>query len=255
MEEKTIQDMVRNYKPNQSKPLPWWKETNALIWHVVHSLNGNSDHFKYTENYKEYMRSISNASLNTGVILIDYMVMPTHAHDIVMVPGFEALRSFLRRVDISYARKRLAMKGKDGLPITKAPVFDGLPYCTPMGTVRQTYETLRYQHNNPAKWNIKHPDNQVNIIEDSELYWKSSAYQRSRETNEFRFDGNHLLMMTGKTWPELLDLYSMDRKDFDREVKKIEDSMTQQDKDRFLKIDPSKPWSMDLSRLTVEDDD
>jgi hypothetical protein len=62
-------------------------------------------------------------------------------------------------------------------------------------------------------------------------------------------------MMTGKTWPELLDLYSMDRKDFDREVKKIEDSMTQQDKDRFLKIDPSKPWSMDLSRLTVEDDD
>jgi REP element-mobilizing transposase RayT len=253
--EKTIQELVRNFKPKTEKPLKWWMEKNALVWHVVHRLYGKSDHFKYTENFKEYRRSSASASWKTGVLLIDYGVMPTHIHDLVIVPSFEALSSYLRRTDISYSRKRLNMKGRDGMPIQTTPVFDGKPYCTPMGSVRQTYETLRYIHNNPKKWNEKYPDNPVSINEKTGLYWKSSAWQRSNGTHDFSFDGNLLLNMTGKTWPELLELYSMGREDFDKKVKEIEDSMSEAQKNNFLKINPNKKWTMDISGLMVPEDE
>lgn len=61
--------------------------------------------------------------------------------------------------------------------------------------------------------------------------------------------------MTGKTWPELLELYTMGREDFDKKVKEIEDSMSEAQKNNFLKINPNKKWTMDISGLMVPEDE
>ncbi|MFA7190508.1 MAG: transposase [Sphaerochaetaceae bacterium] len=245
----SLHEMIR-------KRLTRWKERNAAIWHVSHHLEGNYQFFKYSKDYKEYLRSLCAACILTGVQIIDFVVMLNHVHLLLLVPSFDALSRFLRSLNTSFSRKKLSERNNDGEKVMKSSkVFSGAPYCTPIGTIRQLFECLRYIHNNPVKWNLNHPDNRIEIDSETGFSWKSSAYNRARGYCGYGFNGNLVLQLTGMKWNELLGLYKMERGMFNEKVSEIERRMKSSGQDRVLKIDPDKEWTSDIMHMEFPDED
>ncbi|MFA7190287.1 MAG: transposase [Sphaerochaetaceae bacterium] len=244
-----LHDMIR-------KRLCRWKERNAAVWHVNHHLEGNYQFFKYSKDYKEYLKSICLACMMTGVQVIDFVIMFNHVHLLLLVPSFDALSKFLRTLSNSYTRKKLEERNADGEKLMKSSrVFSGPPYCTPIGTIRQLFECLRYIHNNPIKWNFRHPENLMDLDPETGFYWKSSAYNRAKGYCGYGFNGNLVLQLTGMKWEDLLELYKMERGLFNDTVSEIERRMKSSGQDMMLKIDPNKEWTSNIMHMGFPDED
>ncbi|MDD2232726.1 MAG: transposase [Sphaerochaetaceae bacterium] len=227
------------------KYTPKGMERNARFWHVVQHLFGNLKIFMFSNYYKMYRDSMAKAASETGVVIIDFAIMPTHSHLLLMPPSTEALVRFMHFLNQSFAMKISHMK-KNGKKITK--VFSERPKYYPIGSIRRLFTCLRYIFNNPFKWNRTHTTDKLMMDEETGLYWKTAAQLHEKGYCESSFDPGFVQKLLGMQWSELRKLYCLPQKEFDSRISKLEKSMSPRMQNQFLKIDPDKGWTTDISR-------
>lgn len=224
------------------KYTPKAMELNARFWYVVQHLFGNLKLFMFSKYYLMYRDSMAKASAQTGVLIIDFAIMPNHSHLLLMPPSTEALVKFMHILNTSFAKKtRFANK-----KITK--LFSERPAYFPIGSISRLFICLRYLFENPFKWNRTHLTDKLLMDEETGLYWKTAAHLHEKGKSESGFNPGFVQKLLGMKWSELRQLYCLPKNEFDKQIGNLEKSMNAKMKNQFLKIDPDKGWTTDLSR-------